>query len=389
MWADRAAYYSHLPYLFEADQDVNKLLSSLDTNQVGRPFKIDERKSAMVNKYPVGVAMLQAPFYLAGIAAEYVFKKPPKNYFQGLRIRFVEVSAPFYVAVGLILLYLFLAEFGISTLARLMALSAILFGSSLYYYTVMEGTMSHAYSFFLFSAFNFVFWRLVTVSERWPWKLYVLLGLIIAGILLVRPFNAVLLGINALVLTSLAPAGFLPALKKIMQGLVVILPILVICAIPQLLYYKHAYGSFFVYSYGYESFKFQKPELIKSLVNPRAGMLIYTPLFVVLILSTILVALKRPQFWLLLVLFLGMFYVNSSWWSWHFGCGFGLRPYVEWMPILVLPMAVLLQDGRQLKWLLPVLFLVSYYTFEMSYRWTGCWFHQPETLEVFMKRFWT
>jgi hypothetical protein len=44
-----------------------------------------------------------------------------------------------------------------------------------------------------------------------------------------------------------------------------------------------------------------------------------------------------------------MIYVQSSWWCWWFGGGYGLRPYISMYPLLAFPMAMLLKKASAIK----------------------------------------
>ena len=68
MWADKSGYYAFLPY-FTEDGFADYYREDSLRAEVGHGFKIEQGR--MINKYPLGVALLQAPFYFTGRLFDY------------------------------------------------------------------------------------------------------------------------------------------------------------------------------------------------------------------------------------------------------------------------------------------------------------------------------
>jgi hypothetical protein len=104
-------------------------------------------------------------------------------------------------------------------------------------------------------------------------------------------------------------------------------------------------GRWVTYSYGDEAFYWERPQLIRTLISSRHGLLSWAPL---LILSFVGVALYlfgkqgrgKPLLWNLLVSFLLLWYVNSAWYAWSFGHAFGARAFLEISTLFIIGLAI-------------------------------------------------
>lgn len=391
-WADKSGYYSYLPYILEKDFADYYHADSLRA-KVGHGFKVKEGR--MINKYPLGVALLQAPFYLTGRlvdAAEDPSRlASPRAAFQGWRAWFTVLSAPFYVTLGLYLLYLsWRSAFPQHQAWRVaLAVISIIPFTSLLYYTVIEGMMSHSYSFFLLSSYIFLLGQLYRGPHR---RHYLLLGLTVGLILLVRPFNLLLLGLYPLALAPMLGWNLHGRGPMLRGALLAGFLGAVILAIPQLAYYKHAFGSWLTYSYGEEGFNWTRPELLKVLASPKQGLYIYLPILGLWSLWLFRKLFQSPPRFLPLAgAMLLISYIYSCWHMWYYGCGYGIRVYVEWLPLLALSLGYFRwprHRGLQIS-LLVLLLLVALYTIRMTYAWSGCWFSDEISFAKYLDKFWS
>ena len=51
---------------------------------------------------------------------------------------------------------------------------------------------------------------------------------------------------------------------------------------------------------------------------------------------------KNPWFFSLLIILPIIIYLFSSWWCWWFGGGFGMRPMIDYYPLLIIPLGEIL-----------------------------------------------
>ena len=373
--ADAKGYYAYLPALF-IYHDAN--LGFFDVIEKETYYNAnlfyDYRfgyEGKVVDKYFLGTAVAQLPFFLAahgfigatgGLADGY--SKP--------YVVAVNLAAVVWVLFGLWCLARLLATYSISDGVVAFSLTVFLFGTNLFYYTVVAPGMSHAYSFGLCTAFLLLGRRtFITPSIGRVLALGVLLGLII----LIRPVNGlILLALPVLLDQRPTRQDIKDAIARywIVGGGAVLLAICI--AALQLLYYRLATGDWIVYSYGEEGFNWTAPHVLDILFSYRKGLFLYAP-----VLLFGLVGL--PFLWRRsglaagswLVFFVLVTYVLSSWWNWWYGGSFGSRVYVEYFALFALPAGLALQDLAQ-RWkkalisgMILCVVLCQIQTFQMRY----------------------
>jgi hypothetical protein len=113
---------------------------------------------------------------------------------------------------------------------------------------------------------------------------------------------------------------------------------------PQILYLYFATGDFIIYSYQGERFFWGHPQIVNFLFSVRKGLVFWMPL---ILLSVFGFGRMRPELRYLAIsgaaCVMLQIYICSSWGTWAFGGSFGSRPFVEFMPLLALPMAATLE----------------------------------------------
>jgi hypothetical protein len=333
LWADQAGYFVYLPAHFIYDWDARKFPVELEAG-TGYGFQLDTLHHKIRTKYPIGTALLQAPFFL--IAHTYaLIGTEQANGFSQPYIYAVQLAGITWGCIGLFSLFGFLRKRVKEGLA-LLVVGSIWLGSGLLYYHSDNVGMSHIYSFALFALLlNFL-----DQLDSFTYRKMMVLGLLVGMILLVRPTGA--LGIVSIILLLLPEKSrswkqlfFSP--KFLFMGGV---SFLLIC-FPQLLYWKYSSGSFLNYSYGNESFSnWKNPELLKFWFSPNNGLFPNGPIWIG-IMCTIFWGVWRGKYAarLGLGLFLFLSYLFSSWHIWFFGCGFGSRNFVEYTVLFAYPFA--------------------------------------------------
>jgi hypothetical protein len=116
--------------------------------------------------------------------------------------------------------------------------------------------------------------------------------------------------------------------------------------IPQSFYWHHITGDWLLYSYKDEGFNFwNRPQVLKVLFSPLNGWLIYNPAMVFAIIGLYLLR-KGNQYnsWGTGAVFLLSTYLFGSWWCWWFGGAFGLRSYIDILPLLAIPLCYLIRQ---------------------------------------------
>jgi len=290
----------------------------------------------VVDKYPVGMAILEAPGLLLGhVAARYVWHTAADG-----------VSRPYQVAVAWSLLVLYFASFVLLYqamlclgVARIWALSfclTALVGTNLVHYVAKEPTMPHAAGVAILNISLFLVARWGGQTARIRPVRGILLGALVGLLFLIRSTNMLMLpGLVALASSR----------RRVSGGEVV--PILlgvVSFAALQPISLWFLWGRLRLSTYMSESFTSGVSGLVNVLVSARHGLLVYSPWYAVLLLIAAYGAFRVPQARrvciAVIVSFFLMVLANGTWWCWWFGWSYGNRAFIETLPLLSLAAAM-------------------------------------------------
>jgi hypothetical protein len=301
-----------------------------------------------VNAHPIGVALMQAPFFLvAHILTKWTNLSPDgfTFYYQHA----AGLSGLFWIVAGLVVLRrLLLRHFTERVTAA--TLLTILFGTNLYHYATFDSAYSHPYSFFLLAAF-------LDLTERWyrerRIRHSVLLGLVAGLIVLTRHTNVLFLlffplyGISG---TSVRERA--EELGRDWRSIAVMTSVAALVIAPQLALYYQATGRLLISSYGELGFNFGSPRLVGVLFSVQKGLFFWSPLL--LLAATGLIGLTRTRHAArafvvpAAVVLAAHTYIIASWWDWQFGGSFGHRGYVDTLPVFAIGLAAFYTwAGRQ------------------------------------------
>ena len=354
IYGDKAGYYIYLPASFLHGFHEESYPEGIE-ERMGNGFSFRDGK--LYVKYPMGVAVLVAPFFSGAHILALTGDGPPDG-FSGDYYEMTYYASVFYFLLGSVLLLAFLRRrftLGVS----LSTLALIMFGTNLYYYAFRDPLMSHVYSFALFSLlllFTDSLWRSPSTLR---WLTVVFTG---ALILLVRPANVLFLPV-VLFLGLHSFGEFKTRVRFIFRplnlALLILVPLLVFT--PQMIYWKFLSGSFLFNSYQEEGFTFwDHPQISRVLFSPANGLLTYSPAYFLVLPGALVMFFRREaDRWLAPVIFLLLLYMTSSWYAYRFGCGFGQRSYVEYLALFSLPLASLMRwSFRRLYPVTMILILV-------------------------------
>ncbi len=335
-----------------------------------------------VNAHPIGVAILQSPFFLIGHGLTKWSNLSPDGftfYYQHA----AGLAGVWWTLAGLFVLRRVLAR-RFSDGVTAATLSALLLGTGLYHYATFDSSYSHAYSFFLLAAF-------LWLTEWWyedrpePARRAVLpsmlLGLVAGLIVLTRHTNAIFL----LVFPALRRHGLdQPARGRranwprdggswrswSVAGSIVLAP--------QLAIYYEATGRLFVSSYGSLSFHFLSPQLWGVLFSVQKGLFFWSPLLARAPspASSLATAQKLPFLAGTVVVMIVDTYLIASWWDWQFGASYGHRGFIDVLPLLAFGLAAFFEwsaAGVTRRAAVTVLTtaLVALSVFQMLQYWNG------------------
>ncbi|MCF6342987.1 MAG: hypothetical protein L3J31_09310 [Bacteroidales bacterium] len=372
IFADKAGYYVYLPATFIYHFDAKAFPEGVDT-KTGNGFQLDRKNNKIITKYFYGVSLMQLPFFLSA----HILAKPlgfDANGFSLIYHWAIDLAALFYLLLSFHLLYKILRQ-QFRERTALLTIVFLFAGTNLFYYSIQETGMSHVYSFFLFTAwmYHVYFWKKL---NKQPGLFGFSSGIIAALIIFVRPLN----------LLFLLPGLFFNRdyIQRLRAQLKwpFLLPFLLaalLIASPQLAYWNYLSGSLITDSYPGESFSnWMHPRLTEFLFAPNNGLVLYNPIILFFFFGLVfMLRHKKENAWLFLSVILLLTYASAAWWSWHFGCGFAARNFVEYYALLSFPLAYLLQypKPKKVRFLFyALLILFSMYNLKMVYSYGGCWF---------------
>jgi len=330
IWADAEGYYQYLPSLI------------IKNDVFDQPYSYILPDGRFFNKYTYGVALMESPFFLTAYIYSHIAGGDVSGYSStyGFAILF---AAVFYVFAGMLIMFGIIKKIA-GGMNAFIALMLIFFGTNLYYYTVGEPGMSHAYSFFLFAAF-------IKLTQRFyeapSYGNAIILWIVLAVTVLVRPVNA-LFGLWFLLYDVNGINAFKNRIRFLFNVKWMVLsaiPIVLILFLPQNFYWYELTGKFWVFPYQYswddETFRYiLEPKIFKVLFGLENGWFLYSPLILIALSGFFFVKNKNASiiFSGLLVLITAL-YINSSWWKYTFGGALGYRSMIEYYPLLAILMA--------------------------------------------------
>lgn len=285
-----------------------------------------------VNKYPVGMAILETPGFLLGhTIARHAAQYPADG-----------VSLPYQVAVAWSLLVLYFVSFVFLYLAMLrlavarmwafgFCLTALL-GTNLIHYVAKEPTMAHAAGVAVFNILLFLVARWYGGHARIRPARGLLFGALVGLFFLIRNTNLLLVPVLAAVVWTrrrISSSESIPILVGA-ASIAVLQPVSLWLL----------WGRFRLSTYFNESFTSGLSGVVNALVSARHGLLVYSPWYAALLLFAAYGALRLPQVRRVciaaIVSFFLMVVANGTWCCWWFGYSFGNRAFIEALPALSL-----------------------------------------------------
>lgn len=386
---DKSGYHLYLPAFF-IYKDITKLEFYKYIDEAYMPtgdlkeYELNPLPNGnKANKYSVGVAVHEAPFFVAAhYVNKYIVKYPPDGYSVPYQWG-AFISNLCWVIAGLIVLRRFLRRhFGDTVTA--ITLLAFALGTNLYYYVVFSPGMAHGYLFFDFAMIVYCTDMLCSSREK---KYFYLLGLALGLVAITRVSDLVVVLIPLLwgLNNTDAIRQRISFLKRntlhIAGATLVFLAITMI----QIAYWKYVTGQWIYDGYTEEGFAWTDPAIWKGLFSFRKGWFIYTPLAVFMVWGIYSMRRRfRQNIPAILIFMVINVYVIFSWWNWWYGGSFSARPLVESLAILSLPFAafteqlilrgrklMLMAAGLLLSLLIALNMFQSYQSYKNIIHWDG------------------
>lgn len=345
VYSDGFGYYLYLPAVIHND------FSFGFAEGWEHPVELKKVVGGQIDKYPVGVAILESPFFFLAhavcLARDALTGSMTATGYSNLYQYMVLFGGAVYWMAGTILLYELLRRYlGFSEKVSLMACIVLTYGTNLFHYASYDACFSHVYSYFLFCLF---LWYLCWYEEREETDGNGLVSTCVFGLLaglifmcrntnLVFVLTYIFYGVKdwqtlkKRMITILRPARALPILAA---GFVSILP--------QLFYWYSQTGHWIVYSYGAdEPFYWLAPQILNFLFSVRKGLFFWNPILLLAVAGIFAAHRKQLQLFTGLIVFLFVvIYLSSAWWCWYYAGAYGQRVAVDFMCLFAVFMAAL------------------------------------------------
>lgn len=345
--SDGIGYYDYLPSIF-MHGDLNRKNHTGESNPelYKRINQLDcylEYGDYRVNKYPVGTALLQSPFFYYTYL-QHGKKDGFKNGYQKYYHKTIYHAALFYVFLSILFLRLLLTQYRIKRYVIIICQLLIVLATSITNYVHFDASFSHVYSLFAITAFLYLS-KVYFVKKQFKFFLWacLFLGLIV----ILRQINILILFFIPFLAGSFdrlkdVVLFTLKNKKKLLIGLALFFSVVFI----QFISWYLQTGSFIVYSYQGEEFNWSNPQIFNILFSYRKGLFLYTPVLFICLFGLVWFISKKRYYLLLtwLGFFLLLTYVLSSWWHWQFGASYGLRAYIDYYAIFFIPFAFMLNN---------------------------------------------
>ncbi len=295
----------------------------------------------------MGMAIMYSPFFLIGHTIATYTDYPTDGYSYPYSVC-LKIGTCCYMILALLLLYSVLSHY-FNKLASFITIGVLFLGTNLFYYTLGEGEMSHAYIFFLFTLVIWATIKWYTVSRL---RYLILISLASGMAVLIRPTSVLILLFPLLIninsIDSLKHRLELFNAKKIQLlygGIIFIIPFFI-----QMIFWKVQTGQWLVWSYKDEQFYFSNAHVYDFLIGFRKGWFIYTPIMLIACIGLFLMKgqLKRLRLSITLIVILSV-YILSSWWCWWFGGSLGSRSMIDYYSLLSIPLGALIWSLLRFK----------------------------------------
>jgi len=375
--SDGTAYYAYLPqYIVYGGEDQYQFTHEIQSKYPGKNLfsmlKIDPETKKVSNKFYIGTALLQSPFYYVAHKLHQWNDWDADGYQLGYRFS-IQLAAIFYWLVGVYALFKLFTRLQFSRSTILLGIILVSFGTNLNYYISFVPTMSHAYSFGMVACFLNVAHRWVQNNE----KKYLFLAFFLLGIItVIRPVNFLVLLIVPFLFESFNHFWLRLKeliLKKWMLFFISIVLFVLPISLNVLITYDQ-FGKFGLYTYADEGFSNAlHPEIFNVLFSYHKGFFTYAPALFSLFIALFFFFKHAKKYFLIgwslcVVIWL---YAISSWWCWDYGGGLGMRAMIELMPLFIFPFLYMFKYGGKfingLAALIFVLGIALYQVFQVQY----------------------
>ncbi|MGB0932700.1 MAG: hypothetical protein ACPGU5_00350 [Lishizhenia sp.] len=341
IYGDGRGYYAYLPSFFiYGNLSFKESAKAEFKSATNNPSYLHKNQHGSVfNKYYPGVAIMQIPFFWLAQVHCVVLNIADDGY-NWVHDFWIRVGYFFYTLLGSFLLYLVLGYFSAAKWTRITTVVLLGAGSVLLYNAFKTPSFSHGISFFLICLFCLQFLKTLRAPRAIN---FILIGLILGLIVLVRPINIlVLFALPIFLETRQRIKLFFSICKEKWRYLILsIIFFLIVISVLFLINFIQT-GFLLNWSYKGEGFNFFKPHVLQLWFSFRIGFFTHLPFFFLFITGLFFLKNKRLLFSILLY-FLILSYVFSCWWCWDYGGSFGNRVFVDHYFVFTIPILFVIE----------------------------------------------
>jgi hypothetical protein len=349
--SDGRYYYVYLPSLVvDGDLDFSNQIREHWETEWNPALLLDRTERGLVrNQYPIGLALTLFPSFLAAHAATKASALgggaplAPDGYSLLYQLAATATVMALGLASMAMIDSLVVRRFHVNPRAAAAAIVAYWIGTPFAYYFFREPLMVHVVSAFWVASILSV-GLAMTDGVRWWHPLVLTLAISMA--LVCRPSNVFIAPFLVYVAVELHR-------RRLLAGVIRFLPLAILGLVPlflQLLTWRLLSGHWV--NYGYRvSFHWSEPMFLQTLVSPRHGLFVWSPLLVLAAGGAAWATFRRGYIrdglWLSLLLSGAiLWYVNSAWEIWWFGDAFGARAFLELSFLFILGLALCFDHVR-------------------------------------------
>jgi hypothetical protein len=343
---DVISYYAYLPAAFIYNDMHLEYIHNPDFKGTVWPEQAENGNKVI--KTTMGLAILYAPFFFIAHGIALASSEYSPDGYSAIYSLLLILSNLFYTMVGFVFLRKLLLKYYTDNITAIVML-LIFFSTNLFYYTFYN-VMSHSYLFALITLFIYF---TIKWHETPSYKNSLIIGLLVGFIFLIRPIDILVVflfifyGCYNLDTLKSNVNTFLNQYKKI---IVIAFSALAVFSI-QMLYWKAITGNWFFWSYTGESFFWSKPHIIEGLFGFRKGLFIYVPIMALAFIGLCLIHYIEKKWQFAFVLFTFTFtYITLSWWSWWYGGGFSIRPFVDIYGVMAIGLGATITQAFKIKY---------------------------------------
>ena len=360
--SDGGGYYNYLPSYF--------IREDLGNDTTCKAFTYATKNGHSINKYFIGTALMQLPFFLIA-SVDSTFHYEEINGYEFIIQRDVALASFFYFMLACYVTMRWLSrKFKSDDIAAVSLLLTVLSSGIFYYYTY-EPFYSHCESFFLIAVFINAFDKFFTKPSN---KQLFIAAISFAGIVLVRPTNGLVILLVPFVAGNIA--SLVQAWKYIRQHVIaavsaIIASLAIMCIQPVVNYMQC--GNFFEWGYKNEGFIFSQPKIFQLFFSFESGIFIWLPIFLASVIALVIIYRQNKFKAITLAIFLALlFYVYASWWAITYGDSLILRPYTDFTTLSSYLLAVFIFDShKKYKVLVRVFVIICVlYNIKIFYQYT-------------------